>query len=116
MRNVQQISRYAARMARVTVTVPDDVLETWRLAAQVQGQSLSGLIAEWMRELEPGLRGVVQLGLAMKQADESQREAIRAAVMDAAAVAEGPLGAARQDWESMVAEATNPHLSNRGVR
>lgn len=103
-------------MARVTVTVPNNVLETWRLAAQVQGQSLSGLIAEWMTELEPGLEGVVRLGLAMKQADESQREAIRAAVMDAAAVAEGPLGELRQDWMQVVEGAANPHLSNRGVR
>lgn len=98
------------------MTVPDDVLETWKLAAQIQGQSLSGLVAEWMSELEPGLQGVVRLGLAMKQADESQREAVRAAVLDAAAVAEGPLSVARQEWDEAVAGATNPHLSNRGVR
>lgn len=88
------------------MTVPDNVLETWRLAAQVQGQSLSGLIAEWMSELEPGLHGVVQLGLAMKKADEAQRAAIRAAVMDAAAVAEGPLGAARDEWEATMHAVT----------
>lgn len=100
-------------MARVTVTVPDEVLETWRACAEVQGSSLSGLVAEWMSELEPGLRDVVRLGQAMKQADAAQREALRGAVNAAAETVQGPLVDA---WAAWTAAMPDPQLSNRGVR
>lgn len=67
-------------MARVTITVSDDVLATWRDAAKVQGSSLSGVISHWMTELQPGLRDIVRLQAAWVAADAEQREVMRAAV------------------------------------
>lgn len=103
-------------MARISVTVPDDVLLTWREAAEVQGRSLSSLVAEWMRELQPGLADVVRLGKAFHHATDSQRIALRDAVIAAEAVVQPTLTDAMGALSDMADLASDPHLSNRGVR
>lgn len=65
---------------RVTATVSKSVLDTWRQVAAIEGKSLSGLVADWMAELEPGLRDIVKLRTAWEAADATQREAMRSAV------------------------------------
>lgn len=105
-------------MAKISVTVPDDVLVTWREAAQVQGSSLSGLVAEWMGELQPGLADVVRLGKALQHATASQKIALRDAVTAAEAAVQPALTDAFGTLSDVAdfAQGKDPHLSNRGVR
>ena len=65
---------------RVTATIPKTVVDTWRQVAAIEGQSLSALVAEWMGELEPGLRDVVRLRAKWEAADAAKREEMRSAV------------------------------------
>jgi hypothetical protein len=92
-------------MARVTVTVSEAVLQTWRECAELQGVSLSGLIAEWMGELQPGLADVVKFGHAMKAADEKQRESLRKAVVEAEALVQPQLFEAWERFHEVVGGA-----------
>lgn len=62
---------------RIAASVPDYVVATWTAAAKAQGLSLSGLIAQWMTELEPGFAELVRIHAAMQAADAEQRERIR---------------------------------------
>lgn len=62
---------------RIAASVPDYVVATWTAAAKAQGLSLSGLIAQWMTELEPGFAELVRMHAAMQAADAEQRERIR---------------------------------------
>ena len=71
------MAKHQGDTVRVTATVPAEVIDVWREAAEVLGQSLSSLMAEWMGELVPGLQDVMRLRRAFELADEAQREKIR---------------------------------------
>lgn len=110
-------------MARVTVTVADEVLATWRRAAAVQRVSLSALIADALVSLEPGMREVAELGAALDRASDSIREGMRRGVIDASAEAAPVIQALWESWQATVrqtiergAEAATPDRCNTGVR
>lgn len=68
---------------RVTATVPRETVESWRELAELSGQSLSSLIAEFMTELEPGMRQLTALRRRYERLAEDQREALRDALAQA---------------------------------
>lgn len=78
-------------VVRISATVPREVADVWREAAEAEGRSLSGLVAEWMGELVPGLRDTMRLRKAFEMAEESQKQQIRAAVASAGDAAQATL-------------------------
>lgn len=76
---------------RVQVSLADDVAETVRRVAAVQGRSMSAVIGELVTEMEPGLRRVAELGEQLERVSVEQRAAIQRAIEWADAEVAPPL-------------------------
>lgn len=71
-----------AARPRVSVVLDEQVHETVRRVAAVQGRSLSRVVADLVSEMEPGLRQVADMGEAFQELTAEQVESVRRAVAD----------------------------------
>lgn len=114
----------SAKRPRVSVVLDADVVETLQRVGAVQGRSVSRIIGEILRELEPGLRKVADLGEAFDRLTAEQasslKRAVHAADADLGAPLEDALGTVLQvlgRLDELATDAANPPpLGNTGVR
>lgn len=80
--------------------------------------SLSGLIADWMTELEPGMAEVVRLGEAFQRANAEHREKILRGVTAAYESVRPVLEEESSRFSETVSEMVDgdPRTCNTGVR
>jgi len=100
------MAKHQGDTVRVTATVPAEVVDVWRETAEVLGQSLSSLMAEWMGELVPALQDVVRLRRAFELADEAQREKIRLSLAESGQVGQEMLLTAWDPVRAAIADAS----------
>lgn len=113
----------AAKRPRISVVLDEDVLDTLRRLATVEGRSVSKVVGELVSGLEPGLRPVVELGEAFESMTEARRAAVRAAVEAGEPGLVEPMRAALEAFGQVMLEVReaaagddSPPLGNTGVK
>lgn len=112
---------------RVSVVLDENVADTLRRVAAVQGRSVSSVVGDLVTEFEPGLRQVAELGEALDRLNGEQRDAVRRSVAAADQDIAGPLGHAIEQLQAVMgrvhefaqdaaAGGDRPPLGNTGVR